>query len=67
MMNKKEFIDSQKDCADMLGVSLEKYQKSIENIKVPTKTKNNSERIFDNSILDKLGLKNADLKNRKVI
>lgn len=66
MMNKKEFVDSQKDCADMLGMSLEKYQKSIEKIKVPTKTKQRK-RNFDNSILEKLGLKSSDLKSRKVV
>ena len=66
MMNKKEFVDSQKDCADMLGISLREYQKNIEKIKVPAKTKK-EKRTFDNSILEKLGLKSSDLKNRKVM
>ncbi len=66
MMNKKEFIDSQKECADMLGMSLKEYQKNIEKIKVPTKTKQ-TKRNFDNSILEKLGLKSSDLKSRKVV
>lgn len=66
MMNKKEFIDSQKDCADMLGMSLSKYQKSIEKIKVPAKQKT-TPRTYNDSILEKLGLKSSDLKKRKVI
>lgn len=66
MMNKKEFIDSQKECADMLGMSLKEYQKSIEKIKAPAKTKQ-TKRDFDNSILEKLGLKSSDLKSGKMV
>lgn len=66
MMNKKEFIDSQKDCADMIGVSLSKYQKDIEKIKVPAKKKTTT-KTFNNSILEKLGLKDSDLKKRRVV
>lgn len=65
MMNKKQFIESEKDCAAMMGLSLKEYQKSMQKIKVPTAK--NKTRKYDNSILEKLGLTTRDLKKKKVI
>ena len=36
MMNEKEFLKSQKECAEMLGMSLSEYQEYCNNLKVPT-------------------------------
>ena len=62
MMNKKQFIESEKDCASMMGLSLKEYHKNIHNIKIPT-TKKKTKR-YDNSILERLGLTTRDLKKR---
>ena len=38
ILNKKEFIDSEKECASMLGMSLSEYQEYRNNLKfVPNK------------------------------
>ena len=34
MISKKELIKEQKDCADMLGMSLSEYQRSLRETKV---------------------------------
>lgn len=60
MMNKRQFIESEKDCASMLGLSLKKYRDSIENI--ITNGKKKKVKKFDNTILFKLGLNESDLK-----
>lgn len=66
MMDKEEFIRSQKECADMLGMSLNEYQDYCNN-------KNNLEQKeniivdgkYDNDILEGLGLTPEDLKVRE--
>ena len=35
MMSEQEFIESQKECATMLGMSLSEYEKYCKNLKVP--------------------------------
>lgn len=67
MFSKKEFLKEEKDCTDMLGMSLEEYREYVNNTKVPTKKDNQGKRKYDNSILTKLGLSSSDLKNRKVL
>lgn len=37
MMNEKQFIESQKDCASMLGMFLSEYQDYCKNIKITPK------------------------------
>ena len=65
MMSEKQFIESQKDCASMLGMSLSEYEEYCKKIKVP-KQKLTEEKIeYDNSILEFLGLTPEDLKVRK--
>lgn len=39
MMNEKQFIESQKECADMLGMSLCEYQNYCQNLKVPKQSR----------------------------
>ncbi len=58
-MNRKEYIKSQKDCADSLGEKYEDYEKSLKNIK-RTKFKCSSKK--DDKILRELGLTKKDLK-----
>ncbi len=61
-MNKKEYLKSQKDCAKMLGLSLKKYNESLQNIKI-VKFKNKKENKKDTiNLLHELGLSEKDLK-----
>jgi hypothetical protein len=64
MLTKKEFLESQKDCASMLGLSLEEYQDSLKNVKVQRFKEEDSKPKYDNGILAKLGLTERDLKKR---
>lgn len=64
MMNEKQFIESQKECAAMLGMSLSEYEKYCNNSKITPKDNKNIPK-YDNSILKKLGLSIKDLKVRR--
>lgn len=64
MMSEQEFIKSQKDCASMLGMSLNEYEEYCKNSKVNAIEKQ-SKRKYDNSILPFLGLTEQDLKVNK--
>ena len=66
MLSKKEFLVEEKECADMLGMSLEEYRKYTNNTKIPTNNSQNK-KVYDNSILTKFGLSSNDLKTRKVL
>lgn len=65
MMSEKQFIESQKECANMLGMSLSEYEEYCKKIKVPNQNINEEKGEYDNSILEFLGLKPEDLKVRK--
>lgn len=68
MMTEKEFIESQKECAKMMGMSLEEYVDYCKKLKVPKQTLSETKdekTEYDNSILDFLGLKPNDLKIKK--
>ena len=65
MSSKKEFFEDEKDCADMLGVSVEEYRNSLKNIKHSSKETKSDNYSFDNSILDYLGLNEECLKKKK--
>ena len=65
MINKEEFLEEEKDCADMLGVSVEEYRKDLEKTKIPTKEISSNNYSFDNSILNYLGLDESCLKKKK--
>ena len=65
MSNKKEFLEDEKDCANMLGVSIKEYRNNLKNIKISSKEKKSNNYLFDNSILNYLGLDEECLKKRK--
>lgn len=68
MLNKKQFLAEEKECAEMLGMSLEEYRHDVKNTKVPAHYSNKiSSKKYDNSILKSLGLSEKDLKTRKVL
>ncbi len=41
MLDKQQFIEEEKDCASMLGLTLKEYRKSLKNIKVNNFNKRN--------------------------
>ena len=62
MLNKRQFIEEEKDCAAMLGLTLKKYRESLKETKVCVSNRKETKREYDNSILYKLGLTENDLK-----
>lgn len=64
MLNSKEFLRAEKDCALMLGMTLEEYRNYVKNTKVPDKKVEVPNKKKDD-ILSKLGLTSKDLKIRK--
>lgn len=67
MMSEKQFIESQKDCANMLRMSSSEYEEYCKKIKVPKQNLDEEKKEYDNSILEFLGLTPEDLKIRKDI
>lgn len=65
MMSKKQFIESQKECASMLGVTVDQYENSLKNIKVPKFEKKDKKK-NDDSMLSRFGLSAGDLKKKRV-
>ena len=65
MMSKEEFLKEEKDCADMLGVSIDEYHNDLEKTKLPKGENQSDNYSFDNSFLNYLGLDERDLKKRK--
>lgn len=65
MISKKEFQEEEKDCADMLGMTIDEYHLDLKNTKIPTKEKKSDNYSYDNSILDYLGFDESYLKKRK--
>lgn len=66
MLNKRQFVEEQKDCASMLGLTLEEYRKSLKNVKVGSSDEKRKNIKYDNSILDYLGIDERLLKKKKV-
>ena len=66
MLSKRQFIEEEKDCAAMLGLTLEEYRQDLKNTKVHN-VESKRKKLHDNSILRKLGLSETDLKRRKVV
>ena len=64
MISKDEFLEEEKDCADMLGVSVEEYRKNLKKTKLPKGEKKDDNYSFDNSFLNYLGLDDKCLKKR---
>lgn len=67
MLNKKQFIEEEKDCASMLGLTLEEYRQDLARTKVNNIEEKTKKKRYDNTILYKLGLSQSDLKKRKVL
>ena len=65
MLSKEEFLEEEKDCADMLGVSIDVYHKDLKETKLPKGEKQNDNYSFDNSFLNYLGLNEECLKKRR--
>ncbi len=65
MINKDEFLREEKDCANMLGVSVEEYRKSLTQTKPSQQEKQNGNFSYDNSITNYLGFDDDCLKKRK--
>lgn len=62
MLNKKQLIKEQKDCADMLGMSLKEYQEYVKDTKIVSTKEENKNIIYDNSILKSFGVGEEILK-----
>ena len=68
MMTEKQFVESQKECASMLGMSLSEYQNYCNNIKVPGNEKQANQDYLKSKTyvyLNYLGLDSSILKKRK--
>lgn len=65
MLSRKEFFKEEKECADMLGLTIEEYRKSLKNIKPGTSDKKSKKEKYDNSILEFLGIDESMLKKKK--
>ena len=62
MMNEKEFLKSQKECASMLGMSLKEYNEYLKKIKVNNDVKKDTS---DNTFFKFINIKESQLKLRK--
>ena len=61
MMNEKEFLKSQKECASMLNMSLDEYNEYLKK----TKVNNNIKKDTTNDFLKAINIKESQLKIRK--
>ena len=66
-MTEKKFIESQKECAKMLGMSLSEYKNYCKNLKVPVheEISNKDKKSNTDSILEFFGIDKSMLKVRK--
>lgn len=63
MFSEEELLKEEKDCADMLGMSLDEYRDYVRQTKV--KMQEDNKRDYNDKILEELGLTEKDLKRRK--
>ena len=63
-MNEKKYIESQNDCAKLLGQSLSEYNASLKKIKRSNFAKSSSKEKKVKNILTQFGLTEKDLKKR---
>ena len=61
MLTEEEFLKEEKECADLIGITLKEYRNSLKSIKIIPR-KDNKKGRYDNSVLYKLGLTEKDLK-----
>ncbi len=66
MLSRRKFLEEEKDCADMLGLTIEEYRESLKKIKLGKSEKKESKQRYDNSFLKTLGIKESMLKNKKL-
>ena len=65
MMDKKQLVESQKECASMLGMTLNEYKKYLKNAKVNEKSQ--SQQAHQNDFLKIFGIETRNLKLRKEV
>ena len=63
-MDEKKYIESQNDCAKLLGQSLSEYNESLKKIKCSNFAKSSSKEKKVKNILTQFGLTEKDLKKR---
>lgn len=63
-MNKEKYIESQNDCAKLLGQSFSEYNKSLKNIKCLKFKKSSFKEKKVKNLLNQLGITEKDLKKR---
>ena len=63
-MNEKKYIESQNDCAKLLGQSFSEYNNSLKKIKRSNFKKSTTNERKVKKILNQLGLTEKDLKKR---
>ncbi len=63
-MNEKKYIESQNDCAKLLGQSFSEYNNSLTKIKRSNFKKSTTNERKAKNILNQLGLTEKDLKKR---
>ena len=61
MITEEEFLKEEKECADLIGITIKEYRNSLKSIKIIPQ-KDNKKGGYDNSVLNKLGLTEKDLK-----
>ena len=70
-MSEREFLESQEECAAMLGMTLSEYQNYCNNLEVPTddiNTDDNTKDTYDTyDILKDFGLDSSILKQRIIL
>lgn len=64
MLNNKNKVIEEKECAEMLGMTLNEYRYNLKNVKVPKK-ETKGHYTFDNTILSEIGLNEEALKKNK--
>lgn len=64
MLNNKKRIKEEKECAEMLGMTVDEYRYELKNVKIPKREKTGNY-TFDNTILKKIGLNEEALKKNK--
>lgn len=65
MLSKDKIVESQKECADMLGMNLKDYEDYLKNAKVNDNPKKFLVSENEEDILEYLGIKESQLKKRK--
>ena len=65
MMTSKEFIESQEECARMLGMSLSEYQEYCTNLKVPNDVESKNNDNYSDDLMKYFKIDKSILKTEK--